>query len=110
MPFGLLNALASFQGYINKILVEKLDIIVVMYLDDILVYIEDPEQLHVKVVQWVLKQLGKHDLYADLKKCRFHEDEVQFLGFVVMAQGIKMEEKKIEGVKIWPEPQSVKNI
>ena len=41
MPFGLSNAPASFQGYINKILAEKLDIFVIVYLDDILIYTED---------------------------------------------------------------------
>ena len=41
MPFGLSNASASFQGYINKILVEKLDIFIIVYLNDILIYTED---------------------------------------------------------------------
>lgn len=41
MPFGLSNAPASFQGYINKILAEKLDIIVIVYLDDMLIYTDD---------------------------------------------------------------------
>ena len=41
MPFGLFNALASFQGYINKILAKKLDIFVIVYLDDILIYTQD---------------------------------------------------------------------
>ncbi len=50
MPFGLSNTPASFQGYINKILAEKLDIFVVVYLDDILIYIEDPSRLHVDAV------------------------------------------------------------
>ncbi len=50
MPFGLSNASASFQDYINKILAEKLDIFVVMYLDDILIYIEDPGQPQVDAV------------------------------------------------------------
>ena len=62
------------------------------------------------VVRWVLEQLRKHGLYTNLKKCRFHEDEVRFLGFVVSAQGIRMEEKRIEAVKDWPEPQLVRNI
>ncbi len=44
MPFGLFNVPASFQGYINKILAKKLDIFVVVYLDDILIYTKDPSQ------------------------------------------------------------------
>ena len=50
MPFRLFNALASFQDYINKILAKKLNIFVIVYLDDILIYIEDPGQSHVEAV------------------------------------------------------------
>ena len=51
MFFGLFNALITFQDYINKILAEKLDIFVIVYLDNILIYIKDPDQLHVKAVR-----------------------------------------------------------
>ena len=51
MPFGLSNALASFQGYINKILAKKLDVFVIVNLDDILIYIEDEWQSHVEAVR-----------------------------------------------------------
>ncbi len=110
MPFGLSNPPASFQGYINKILAEKLDIFVVVYLDDILIYTEDPRQLHDEAMRWVLEQLRKHGLYANLEKCRFNEDEVRLVGFVVSAQGIRMVEERIEAVKTWPEPQSIREI
>ena len=50
MPFGLTNPPESFQGYVNKILAEKLDIFVIVYLDDILIYTEDPGKAHVKAV------------------------------------------------------------
>ena len=50
MPFGLTNAPASFQGYINKILAEKLDIFIIVYLDDILIYTEDDGDGHVAAV------------------------------------------------------------
>ncbi len=50
MPFGFSNAPASFQGYINKIFAEKLDIFIVIYLEDILIYTKDPSQPHINVV------------------------------------------------------------
>ena len=99
MPFGLTNAPASFQGYINKILAEKLDIFVIVYLDDILIYTEDDGDGHVAAVRWVLEQLRKFLLYANLKKCRFHQDEVRFLGYVVSSKGIRIEDERIEAVK-----------
>ena len=42
MPFGLSNALATFQGYVNKILDKKLNIFIIIYLNDILIYTKDP--------------------------------------------------------------------
>ena len=42
MLFGLFNALASFQDYINKIVAKKLDIFIIIYLNNIFIYIQDP--------------------------------------------------------------------
>ena len=50
MPFSLSNASASFQGYVNKILVEKLDVFIIVYLNDILVYTKNAGQDYVKAV------------------------------------------------------------
>lgn len=50
MLFGLFNALASFQKYVNKILIEKLDVFTIVYLDNILIYTEDIGQDHVDLV------------------------------------------------------------
>ena len=99
MLFGLINALASIQGYIKKILVEKLDISIIVYLDDILIYTEEVEDGHVATVQWILEQLRKFSLYANLKKCQFYQDKVQFFGYVVSSKGIRMEDKRIKAVK-----------
>ena len=110
MHFDLSNALASFQGYIIKILAKKLDIFVIVYLNNILIYTEDIGQSYIDSVRWVLEQLRKHGLFANLKKCRFHQDEIRFLGFMVSFQGISMEEERIEAVKAWPEPKSIRDI
>ena len=110
MSFGLTNALASFQRYINKILAEKLDIFVIMYLDNIPIYTDDDEDGHVAAVRWMLEQLRKFSLFAILKKCQFHQKEVRFLGYMVSSKGIRMKDKKIEAIKQWPEPQSIRNI
>ena len=99
MSFGLSNALASFQGYINKILAEKLDIFVIVYLDDIFIYIKDIGQAHVNAVWWVLDLVRKNVLFANLKKSFFHQDQVRFLGYVVSAQEIRIEDEKIKVVR-----------
>ena len=101
MSFGLTNTLGSFQGYVNKILVEKLDIFLIVYLDDLLIYIKDLSKDHVKVVLWVLEVLRKCGLYANLKKCHFHQDKVRFISFVISTNGIRMEKEKIDAVKKW---------
>ena len=72
MPFGLSNAPATFQRSVNKILAEKLDVFVIVYLDDILIYTKNPGQSHVKAVHCVLDQLQKYSFFANLKKYRFH--------------------------------------
>ncbi len=91
MPFGLTNAPVTFQNYINKILAEKLDVFVIVYLDNIFIYTKSKSKDYVEVVQKVLEQLRKHLLYANLKKCWFYQEEVRFLGYIVSHQGIRIE-------------------
>ena len=110
MPFGLSNAPATFQKYVNKILAKKFNIFVVVYLNNILIYTKDPGQPHIEAIRWVLDQLQKYSLFAILKKCRFHPDKICFLGYVVLSKRINMEAKKIEVIKDWLEPKSVRNI
>ena len=76
MSFGLTNAPASFPRFINKILAEKLNIFVIVYLDNIFIYTNDDRDGHVAIVWWILEQLRKFSLFANLKKCQFHQDEV----------------------------------
>ena len=110
MPFGLFNAPSSFQGYVNKILVKKLDVFVIVYLDDILIYTKSAGQSRMEAVQWFFGQFQKYGLFANLKKCYFNQEEVCFLGYVVSSQRICIEEERIDIVKAWPKPKSVQDI
>ena len=60
MLFELLNAFISFQGYINKTLAKKLDILIILYSDDIFIYTKSLDQSHVKTLRWVLDVLQKY--------------------------------------------------
>ena len=84
MLFRLSNAPASFQSYINKILAKKYNVFVIVYLDNIFIYIKDKGQDHVEAMQWVLNLLRKNEFFANLKKCRFYQDRVRFLEYVVL--------------------------
>ena len=88
MLFGLSNVPPNFQGYINKILAKKLNIFVVVYLNDIFIYIKNSGQAYVDAIWWVLKELRKHSLFAKLKKCQFYKNKICFLGYVVSTQRV----------------------
>ena len=89
---------------------KKLNIFVIVYLDDILIYTEDPGQPHIEAVRWVVDQLRKYSLFTNLKKCCFYQDEFRFLGYVVSSKRVSMEAEQIEVVRKWPEPKSVRDI
>ncbi|PSK33408.1 hypothetical protein B9Z65_8922 [Elsinoe australis] len=109
MPFGLTNAPASFQELINDTLREYLDDFVSAYLDDILVFSKTYDE-HVRHVRLVLAKLKEKALPVKLSKCEFHKHSIDFLGYVVSTQGIAPDPKKIESVKDWPEPTTVKEV
>lgn len=99
--FGLVNASASFQIYINRTLAARLDINVIVYLDDILIFSED-KATHEADVKWVLEQLHKFWLYVCLDKCKFHTNEVHFLGYVISSKDVNMQHNKIDAICNWP--------
>ena len=109
MPFGLTNAPGTFQAMINNALREHLDKFVVAYLDDILVYSDTLEE-HRRHVHTILECLDRYDLRLKPEKCEFHRQEVPFLGFVIGIGKIRISEDKIEKVKNWEEPTTVKDV
>ena len=109
MPFGLTNAPASFQRFMNDIFSDLLDVTVTVYLDDILIYSDDPKE-HSAHVREVLRRLRKHGLFCRPDKCHFSVDSVEYLGFFLTKDGLQMDPRKIQTVLDWPEPRKVKDI
>ena len=109
MPFGLANAPATFQSYINRALREYLDVFCIAYLDDILIF-SDNEEVHEEHVRMVLGRLRQFRLFGKLVKCVFHTRRVGFVGFVLTPGGVSMEDDRIKTVKEWPLPKTHRDI
>ena len=109
MPFGLTNAPSAFQRFMNDIFSDMLDVHVIIYLDDILIYSDDPTE-HKKHVREVLRRLRLHGLFCKPEKCEFHQDTVNYLGFVLSKDGLTMDPSKVQTIQDWPVPRKVKDI
>jgi Reverse transcriptase (RNA-dependent DNA polymerase)/RNase H-like domain found in reverse transcriptase/Integrase zinc binding domain/Chromo (CHRromatin Organisation MOdifier) domain/Retroviral aspartyl protease len=109
MPFGLCNAPASFCQLMNNILHPLIDKSVISYIDDILIYSNSLEEhkIHVREVMQLLRQ---HQLYAKESKCELFKDEIRFLGHVISAKGVSMEDDKVHSVINWPAPKNVAEV
>jgi len=101
MPFGLCNAPATFQAMMDHIFHDLLDEGVVIYIDDILIY-SNTEKEHEVLVKEVLARLDKAELALSLHKSYFHTPVIEFLSYIISAEGIKMTERKVQEVQNWP--------
>ena len=103
MPFRLTNEPATFMGNMNSIFHHYLDQFVVVFLDDILVYLQNFDD-HVRHLQETLQILRDNQFYTKQSKCDFRKDRVEFLGHVITLDGVHVDPKKVEAVSLWPAP------
>ena len=109
MPFGLTNAPAAFMDLMNRVFRPYLDQFVVVFIDDILVY-SSSEMEHVRHLGIVLQTLRAERLFAKFSKCEFWLPEVVFLGHVVSAEGIRVDQSKISAISDWVRPSTVPEV
>ena len=109
MPFGVTNAPAQFMGMMNDLLREHLDVFVVVFLDDILVFSANMEE-HAEHLRKVLSILWQHRLYAKESKCEFVRDSVEFLGQQINSGGMTPTEAKLKAVREWAAPRNVHEV
>ncbi len=109
MSFGLTNAPAFFMYLMNSVFMTELDVCVVVFIDDILVYSKNGEE-HARHLRLVLDRLREHQLYAKFSKCQFWLKEVSFLGHILSAKGVAVDPSKVQEVLDWKSPTSVTEI
>ncbi|CCO36736.1 hypothetical protein RSOLAG1IB_12395 [Rhizoctonia solani AG-1 IB] len=109
MPFGLSGAPGAFQAMMNKVFQDLLDVSVIIYLDNILIYSRNPDE-HESHVKEVLKRLMEMQLFCKGSKCEFHQTTVEYLGIIVSDKGFSLDKLKIQAVQEWPVPTTVKQV
>ena len=109
MSFRLINASVSFQFYIHRVLYEYLNIFVIVFLNNILIY-SMKKSKHRQHMQTVLQVLLKAKLFIKLFKCLFSVKQILYLGFIITDTEIKMTEYHIFIIVNWSESESVHEV
>ena len=98
--FDFINALATFQSFVNKILTKRLDLCVIIYLNDIVIYFMNRKQ-HIENVKWMFQRLKKHKLFINNDKCKWFIESIEFLSFVISSKNVQMQQNKIDAIQKW---------
>jgi len=109
MPFGLCNAPAAFQRWINEVLMEDIDMSCIVYLDDILIYSNTLQQ-HQKDVTIILEAIRKSGMKVKPSKCEFHQSEREYVGFIIEQEGVETDPVKTQAISDWTTPKKIKEI
>ena len=109
MSFGLTNAPAYFMYLMNSVFMPELDKFMVVFIDDILIYLEN-EVDHAEHLRVLLTRLREHKLFAKFSKCEFWFRKVPFLAHVLSENGISVDPSKVQEVMDWKAPTSVHEV
>jgi hypothetical protein len=110
MFFGLCNSPATFQGMMNDILKDELnDGWVIVYMDDILIFSKTKDGLE-EMTKRVLQRLCENDLYLKPGKCEFCKTKIEYLRLIIEEGKMSMDPSKLNGIREWPIPKSVKQV
>lgn len=109
MPFGLCNAPATFERLMEIVLAGLNWQICLIYLDDIIVHGRTFDEMLVNLDK-VFSRLQKAGLKLKARKCHLFAQEVENLGHIISAKGIKTDPKKTQAVNAWPIPKNTTDL
>ena len=111
MFFGFCNAPPTFQAFMNHIFADMIrEKWLTIYMDDLGIHTKDDLSLHHERTRWVLQRLWEHGLSIKLSKCVFDAPRMEFLGMIIRQGEVRMDKKKLDAIKEWKPPTSVKGI
>ena len=109
MLFKLINVLTSCQELLNNTLWKYLNIFVIKYLNDILIFFQIIEEYE-QYIKKMLKCLSKRNLLIKLKKCDWHKKEIDFLKFIIKINDVRINFDKLTSIKAWSVFINVKKV
>ncbi|MGL5708461.1 MAG: reverse transcriptase domain-containing protein [Aeromonas sp.] len=109
MPFGLCNAPATFQRFMNSILAKEDKKHCLVYLDDIIIFSETKQQ-HMEHLIAVLRQLRKANLKINYKKSVFFTKEIKYLGYIIKQNSVCISEDKKKAILNFPTPKNPRQV
>lgn len=109
MPQGITNAPSTFQRLMEKCMGDINLREVLVFLDDNMVFSKTLVE-HETCLAKVLNRLRENGLKLSPEKCRFFQTSVHYLGHIVSQSGVETDPKKIEALKTWPKPQTLKEL
>jgi hypothetical protein len=98
MPFGLKNAVVTFQQYVNKALHPYMAVFWTTYLDNVLIYSQTFEE-HIQYVHQILGLLQQVGLQVKPQKCGFYKTTIKYLRKLVTPEGQKIDSSKVSAVE-----------
>ena len=107
LPFGVANAPSTFQALMDQILTGIPGTAV--YLDDIIVTGND-ETEHMINLESVLKRLEEYNLHIKAEKCKFFEDSIEYLGYIISNKGKEPNPERLRAIEKMPEPTNIKEL
>ncbi|GFT49660.1 retrovirus-related Pol polyprotein from transposon 412 [Trichonephila clavipes] len=109
MPFGLCNAPATFERLMETVLKGLTFEACLIYLDDVIIGGRTFEE-HLQNIRKVLSKLSDANLKLNPSKCKFFQKEVNYLGHIISAEGVRTDPEKVSAVKNWKRPENLREL